>query len=434
MLRDYYLTHTITFDVEKYFLDRVKQYNRWTGYEIMAAAVEQGRKRYEHRLGLLRKCGELRASREEDPTREKNELITILQARLETDTQAKFMNDPINGSGSCIDASRYWIYGEDKAKFRARTDLMLDVAEMNKEFAQIVLEVLNFRFATNYSNLEEWKRWWTSPRSTDANNKPMTQLQAPANHGAISSVEVPFSIKQYHVQYDVKADGTYSELDEIVMNVDTEMGIQIAKQFPLGMPRAGFKIGKRDVDVLTAYTLKKNGQHIEAIRLNPQQETLPSTGDTMMMPAFAQAKMVAFQDVAVGDSLVFSYKVIQKEAASPGNVAFTQIFPNLVAYDDVVISLSAPAALNLQIETVGIEVAKATDIGGIRNWVWKYQNKKSEDLQTGKSVPFGVLPRIHISSFKDMATEMAALMVEPPTPKDQAAETAPLIPKQPAGK
>jgi hypothetical protein len=429
-LRDYYLTHTITFDVEYHFLDRVKQYRLFPDYDIMAAAVEQGRKRYEYQQGLFRKCGDLSSSREQDPVRAKNGLITILQARLETDARVKFMNE--NGSGGCIDASRYWIHGEDKAKFRARTDLMVEVAEENKKFAPMILEILNFRFATNYTNLEDWKRWWTKPESTDANKKHVAPAPAAASKSTLPRPEEPYSMKKYHVHYDVREDGTYLELDEVVMNVETEAGIQMASHFPLGMPKMGYKIGKRDVEVLAAYTLKKSGQHIEAIGLNPQAKNFPAASDPVLMQPSAQAKMVAFQDVDVGDNLIFSFKVIQTEAPSPGNVALTQIIPNFFAHEDIVISLSAPIPYKLQIEAIGFEAPDISDIGGIRNWVWKYQNKKAKDTQTGNSAPFNPVARIHISSFKDMATEMNALMMEAPMPKNQAAGAAPAITKKPA--
>lgn len=233
-------------------------------------------------------------------------------------------------------------------------------------------------------------------------------FRATANEAEISPAGNAFSYKKYHVHYDVKADGTYTEVNDVVVSVDTESGVQMAQQVPFGVPNIGLKLGKRDVDVLFAYTLKKSGQRIEAIRIKPQDVKLPSSDNIMLAPAYAQAKMIAFQEVAVGDNLIFSYKVIQKEAASPGNVALTQMFPPIV-YDDVVISLRVPAAYNLQVESVAIN-AEVKDFRGIRTWVWKYQNKKAV-------APLEGYARIHISSFKNMAAEMAALM-----PKQTAEE------------
>ncbi len=396
-LRNYYLKHTMTFDVEEFFLGRVKQYSGWPGYDIMAPAVEQGRKRNEYRQGLLRKCMEMRPLSDD-------KLLPILQARLETDAQAKFQSDPSrNRWGSCIDASLYWING-DEATIKARAALMLAAAEKNKKFSRIVLEVLNYKFEKNFNSLKKWESWWSIYTRPAAS---------------------PFGYKQYRISYDVKLDGTYTALVETVMSVETEFGIQIAQHYLLASGE-GIKNGKKEVDILTAYTLKENGKKIEAIRLNPQDEKLPGAGGIMQMPADDQAKMVAFQDVAVGDDLIFSYKVIRKVAVSPGNVSLTQI----LSEGESVVSLSAPATMNLRIEAAGIKAVKATEIGGVKNWVWKYQGKKAGDLQTRKPVPFKGFPIIHISSFKDQAAETAASMPKSPLLKDQATETTPSIPKQ----
>lgn len=167
-LRDYYLTHTITFDVEHAFLDRVKQYSRWPGYEIMAETVEQGRKRYEYRQGLLRKCTEMQSPFSDD------KLLPILQARLETDVQAKFMNDlSYNGSDSCINVSRFWFYG-DEPTIRAKVSLVLDAVVKHRELSSVALDVLNNKFSTDFQSIEVWKRWWTFDNAKDDCLKEMT--------------------------------------------------------------------------------------------------------------------------------------------------------------------------------------------------------------------------------------------------------------------
>lgn len=167
MLRDYYLTHTITFDVEVAFLDRVKQYSLWPGYDIMVSTVEQGRKRYEHRQELLRKCTEMRPLSDD-------KLLPILQARLETDVQAKFMNDlSHNGSDSCINVSRFWFYG-DEPTIRAKVSLVLDAVVKHRELSSVALDVLNNKFSTDFQSVEEWKRWWTFDNAKDGCSKEMT--------------------------------------------------------------------------------------------------------------------------------------------------------------------------------------------------------------------------------------------------------------------
>ena len=242
----------------------------------------------------------------------------------------------------------------------------------------------------------------------------------------------PFRNKQYHVHYDVNADGTYTEQDELAMIVLNEMGARISGQMPVGMPN-GPTIGpqEREVEILGAYTLNKNGERINALPWKPQQQG--AVGSTMPVSPFPQmqVKMMSFQKVEIGDTLVVSYKVIQKKSAFPNNVVINQTFPKFVAYDDVEVSLSAPASLNLRFETVGAEKGESVVTGGALKWVWKYQNKNAETLQPNQPPSPNSFAQIHISSFKDNAAEMAAFqklassMPAPPIPVNQRCQVFP---------
>ncbi len=155
-LRDYYQTHMIAFEIEDSFLDTAKSYSMWQGYSVMASAIDAGLKRMKHRSDLFHMC-----ALNETP-RNENELLAILQARLETDAQAKLTNEPGRGEHNCIDASFYWISWGGPDQVRRRIDLMLATAAEHKEYSLIIFEALNRKYATPYTNVEEWRRWWNS--------------------------------------------------------------------------------------------------------------------------------------------------------------------------------------------------------------------------------------------------------------------------------
>lgn len=242
-----------------------------------------------------------------------------------------------------------------------------------------------------------------------------------ASKVAATPVAQPLSNQKYHVNYEVNADGSYTELNEIVLHVVNEQGVQFAKHIPAGMPMASELCKKREVDVLSAYTLKKNGRHVDATQINPAEwnsRFIPPVGAAQNL---FQVKVMAFQEVAVGDDLIFSYRVSHKEPAVPGNVVIDLMFAKFLLHDDLEISLKAPASLNLRIETAMFKTAKIMDIGGVRNWQWKYQNNQAESLPVGKTNPLGSFSKIHISSFTDQAAEMAdlrAMMPKSPTPEE----------------
>ncbi|MGV8934920.1 MAG: hypothetical protein ACOH1I_09860 [Gallionellaceae bacterium] len=185
-LRDYYLTHPFSFRVENDFIDKVKQHPSWKGYDLIAPAVEAGRKRYDHRLELLNSCARLESKPE-------GNLLPILQARLETDAQAKLSMENVyvvdrtysNGNpmpstlaqieslthtkannfsslmSSCIDASYYWINYGGTAQLRHRVEFMLELIERHKELSPVALDVLNYKFSTRSKSIEGWKSWWS---------------------------------------------------------------------------------------------------------------------------------------------------------------------------------------------------------------------------------------------------------------------------------
>jgi hypothetical protein len=126
----------------------------------MASTIDAGLKRMKHRSDLFQMC-----AMDETP-RNENKLLAILQARLETDAQAKLTNEAGRGEHNCINASFYWIgYGGADQVLR-RTDLMLATAAARKEYAPLILEALNRRYATSFDNVDKWRLWWNSNSPT----------------------------------------------------------------------------------------------------------------------------------------------------------------------------------------------------------------------------------------------------------------------------
>jgi hypothetical protein len=243
----------------------------------------------------------------------------------------------------------------------------------------------------------------------------MAFFHANAEETPAAKTGMPKAFKEYHVHYDVNADGTYTETGEIEMSVLNQQGVLRSQNIPVGMRNSGLG-KKRDVEVLSAYTLKKNGEHVEAIQSSPADATGAGTSDPAQMPAFLQMqlKYLTFQQVEVGDTLVYSYKVIQKEPLSPPhNIVLNEFFPKYMAYDDAVVSLTAPAFLHLRIKTVGVDKAEDSSTSDTQKLVWKYQNRQPELIAAGadprSQPPSSSTPRIHISSFGDDDAEMDAI-------------------------
>src|SRR5271167_2297676 len=112
----------------------------------------------------------------------------------------------------------------------------------------------------------------------------------------------------YHAHYDVNPDGTHVETQSWALKVLTEQGVAEAQQAPVS-----YSDRLETMEVLSAYTLKKDGRKINVPPTNFQDETNTGKGTTAPMFSDIRTRTVAFPDVGVGDTVVLSYKLTQKE-------------------------------------------------------------------------------------------------------------------------
>lgn len=232
----------------------------------------------------------------------------------------------------------------------------------------------------------------------------MPQLSSAAENNAATNGP-PVRMTQYHIHYDVNPDATYTELGEVQTTILNDMGVLMSNRMPIGMPNTPVN-GKRNVEILTAYTLKKNGQQVPATQVDPKKLENGVPGSATPSSSI-EIKILAFEKAEIGDTLVVSYKITQKDALPQKNIVLLQQFPKFVPFDDVEISLSAPASLKLRLDVAGIEKAQNTGTGSTQKWVWKYRNSEPERFPTSP-VQMADFPKIHITSFKDAAAEVDA--------------------------
>jgi hypothetical protein len=163
-LQGYYLTHPLTYRVEETFLERMKQYSSWPVYTASISQMVSTRlKRLKLQFQMMEMCTRAVFFSQD---RSDQQLITILEARLATDAQAKFTiaknNNPrSSGLGDgCIKGSEWWLAAPDEVRPQ-RVSQLLDVSERNSKFKPLVLDILNAWYKTSAPTLDEWKRQCT---------------------------------------------------------------------------------------------------------------------------------------------------------------------------------------------------------------------------------------------------------------------------------
>ncbi len=227
--------------------------------------------------------------------------------------------------------------------------------------------------------------------------------------GSENSSLPPTAYKKFHVSYDVRADASFTETDEKEITVLTEQGVQNAKRMPVGMPNFSMNIKKMDVVIVSAYTRKKNGEHIDATRLDPQAGVGTPASGVAAAPGLARIPELAFQNVEIGDTLVLSVKSIQNEPNIPNSFTIDMLLAKYILIEDAVITLTAPAALDLHVETRNMNKEEKTSSGSAVRWVWKYQNLNPEKFQPNFPPPSSSMPEIRISTFKNAGEEFKAM-------------------------
>ena len=200
----------------------------------------------------------------------------------------------------------------------------------------------------------------------------------------------------YHAHYDVNPDGTDVETVSWALKVLSEQGVARAQEASVSVSDRLQKL-----EILSAYTLKKDGHKINVPATNYQDEANTGKGNVAPMFSDIRTRTVAFPDVAVGDTVMLSYKLMQTEATFPGNFSTLESFSKFQVYDDVQVSLSAPKSLGLRVYSRGVDGGEAPSNDGRNNWAWSYKNQKLETPESGSVSPVDYGPLVVATTFKD---------------------------------
>lgn len=203
--------------------------------------------------------------------------------------------------------------------------------------------------------------------------------------------------------YEVRADGTATETREWAMKVLTEQGLSSANETSLSHSEQ-----LQTAEILAAYTIKPDGRRIDAPKSNYQVSSNAGHGDAAPMFSDIQTDSVVFPEVSVGDTVVFSYRLTDKEAMFPGQFSFARSFSKFQIVDDTGITLVAPDTLALRILARDVEGGKVQGGAGQNRWEWHYRNQQLAQPESGAVSSFDYGPLVAATTFQDYAAIAAA--------------------------
>ena len=176
---------------------------------------------------------------------------------------------------------------------------------------------------------------------------------------------------RYYETTRINEDGTAIETFEWTKTVLREAALEWSKSASFSYSTSAEK-----AEVIAAYTLKADGRHIDAPKDNYQVEINKGNGKDSPVYSDETTLTVVFPDVAVGDTVVFSYKITQIEPMFPKQFSAAQTFYSQLAYDDVRVRFDYPSSLWVQFEASGMKETE-NDAKGDRKIVeWRYANPR----------------------------------------------------------
>lgn len=184
-----------------------------------------------------------------------------------------------------------------------------------------------------------------------------------------NEVDLPIRSGHYYISYVLNEDATSVETREWSRTVLKATAIAWAKEASVS-----YSTSMQKAEIIDAYTQKSDGRRINVPEGNYQFST--NKGRDQDSPIFADDSSIAvvFPDVAVGDTVVFAYRITEKEAVFPHHFSVAETFPKQAPYDDVRIRIDYPESLWVQYQGHGLKETISTPTSGRKLIEWTYAN------------------------------------------------------------
>jgi transglutaminase-like putative cysteine protease len=213
------------------------------------------------------------------------------------------------------------------------------------------------------------------------------------------SPELFTRFEYYYTTYYLNQDASHIETHNWAKKVLKENAVARAKQASIT-----YSTSIQKAEVLEAYTRKADGRRIDSPKSNFQVEV--NSGQEKDAPVFSDMTTltVVFPDVAVGDTVVFSYKITQTEPMFPKQFSIIETYPKTLAYDDVRVTVDMPSSLWAQYDTREMKVA-VSEKEGRKIIEGTFSNKQPVKSKRGDYSVYDVEkePGFAFSTFKSYA-------------------------------
>ena len=185
--------------------------------------------------------------------------------------------------------------------------------------------------------------------------------------------DLPFRVERHAVSYVVNPDASFTEERSGAYTILKESALEGAKQITIG-----YSTSIQSAEMLEAYTRKPDGRRVDVPKDSYQVTT--NSGRGKDAPVFSDRTTMrwVFPDVAVGDTLVYSYRLVAKEPMFEGHFSTTESVSPYMAYNEARFRVEAPESLKPHWHASGLEKVREDKRGHRVIVEWTYTNPKPE--------------------------------------------------------
>lgn len=213
--------------------------------------------------------------------------------------------------------------------------------------------------------------------------------------------EIYAKTERYDIDYTINADGSYVESREWAVKAVAEKAVEYLKTASIS-----YSTSIQKADVVAAYTLKADGRRVDVPKSGFQVQTNGGQGDGG--PAFSDVTTmtVLFPELAVNDTVVFSYRLAGSKPMFDGHFSTVETFNPSSYMGDARIRIDAPVSLWTQQRAWQLKEVRSGQEGDRKFVEWSWQNRSPVRSKRKNWSVYDVeqAPGFAYSTFRDYAS------------------------------
>src|SRR5476651_1257282 len=203
-------------------------------------------------------------------------------------------------------------------------------------------------------------------------------------------------IEHLHQSFVVNRDGSYAMTEDQTRLIVLDRAVPEQSQIAISYNKT-----LDEIAALSAYTEKPDGRRVP---LGAEQIKDQRRSSDLEAPMFqdTRVKVLVFPDVAVGDRIVFHYRMQRHTALFPGqfeDLSTGSFFRN----DDFVLSYDLPDDMPLYADADGFEALPDERAHGRKRYQWRYVAGANARIESGAVNYLDYGRRLAVSTFTDYA-------------------------------